>query len=500
MESPVTRILAEMRQKGVTLWSEDGQLRYRAPKGALTTEEVARLRASKCELVAFLQHATKERYPHAPLTYTQLARWQTYRTGERRPMRTVAAALRLRGRLDREALRKALSAIVQRQDALRTTIVVVDDVPVQRVAASGEDRLAVHDLTALAAELQQPEVDRIAMQIMTGTVDLATGPLFEARLIELRSHEHVLIVAMEHLIADGHSLGILMRELLAAYGQVMRGEVISLPVIAMQFAEYAEAQVAARQSWQRDHSRYWVERLAGCQRVRFAPDSGSRGTAAGWGTVSVTLDAALKGQLRECCRKRRTTLVMGVLTAYAALVLRWCSVPELIIQCLSDCRTSAAIENTIGFFASPLYLRVALRPQDSFADLMNRVTAEYCQAHEHADCSLFESQTPRPEFTRNTSFNWVMQGSPRNDPVEPSTDALECSAIPLAHTIMKELRLDQEPGMLFYDTDTEVTGIVHFPLDRFAVRTMERFADDFLRFTTTLLNDPDMRVQDVVRS
>lgn len=506
----VAEILTEMREKGVLLWSEDGQLRYQARKGILTADEIAKLRTCKSQLLELLQIAdgpgSKSKREavaqpgRSPLTYSQLARWHTYLNGERRPMRTVAAAVRMHGRLDRDALRKSLAETVRRQDALRTIVVVVDDVPVQQVAASTHDDLTLYDLTDLAHDLQQAEVNRIAARTMSGTVDLATGPLFEATLIKLGSHEHVLIVAMEHLIADGYSLGILIRDLLAAYAQVRRGGAISLPAIPMQFAQYAEAQVIARQSWQREHGPYWVERLAGWQRVRFPRDPAPPTAVPGWGTVAVTIDAAMKAQLREFSRKRRTTLVMGVLAIYAGLVLRWCSVPEMVIQCLSDCRNTAAIKNTIGFFAAPLYLRVALRPQDSFTELLNRVMVEYCRAYEHADCSLFESGTPRPGFTRNTTFNWVMQGSPGNAlaDLDRSADALKCSVIPLAHTIMKELRLDQEPGMLFYDSDGEVTGIVHFPTDLFDVGTMERFVNNFLKFATTLLKDPEMRVQDVV--
>lgn len=507
----ITDVLGSVRKKGVRLWSENGQLHYKAPKGALTQEEIERLRISKSQIVSLLEKATDAetaeprlgplpRRDRAPLAFSQLAHWHLYQLSERRAIRQIASATRLRGRLDVDALQKSVAEIVRRHDALRARIVVLDGVPMQEIAGSGGYELRVDDLTALSERFREVEVKRLIEELILEPIDVAVGPLLGVRLLRLHDDEHVLILAMEHMISDAFSMGILLRDLFTAYTQALRGRAYSLPAISIQFAEYASRQRSTQRSWIEKHGTYWNEHLARCQRLRF-PEDRSLQTASrlGWGTAPFQIGRSLKAELRDWCRLRRTTLVMSVFTAFVGLVLRWCNTSESVIRYQSDGRISPEIENTIGFFASVLYLRIALREDDSFVDLMNRVTEEYCKAYEHADFCYMAAQVPRPGFTRNTVFNWIPQGSKVDfSDLDGSEDAFICSPIPFAHPMLKKLELDHEPGILLYDTDEEVVGYVYFPLNRFSTDTMERFACAFLKFIEALLRRPESRVKDII--
>ena len=465
----IADVLGSVRKKGVRLWSQNGQLHYRAPKGVLTQEEIERLRVSSEQIVAFLERATgaeiaeptvepRRRLDRAPLTFSQLSRWHLLQTGEVPNLRQVASATRLRGRLNIDALRKSIAEIVRRHDALRTRIVVSDGIPVQEIAESGDCELEVDDLTVVPESSREAEVKRLIEQLILEPIDIAVGPLLGVRLLKIRDDEHVLVVAMEHMISDGFSLNILARDILVAYMQASRGCAFSLPAIPVQFADYAVWQRSAQKSWIESHGAHWNERLAGCQRLRF-PEHRSMQTATrlGRGAIPIQIGRDLKAELREWCRLKRTTLVMSVFTAYVGLVLRWCNASEAVIQYQSDCRFSSKIEDTIGYFSSTLHLRMALLEDDSFVDLMNRATEEYCKACEHADFSCIEAQVPRPEFTRNTVFNWVPQGY-RVDlsALEGSDDAITCSPVSFTHPMLKKLELDYEPTILLYDRDDEI--------------------------------------------
>lgn len=507
----IAEVLGSVRRKGVRLWSENGQLHYKAPKGALTREEIERLRVSKGQIVALLERAAvaeaaeprlepRPQPDRAPLAFSQLAHWHFCQLHGRRSIRQVAFATRLRGRLNIDALQQSIAEIVRRHDALRTRIVVCDGIPEQEIAESGDCELEVDDLTAVSERCREVEVKRLIEQLILEPIDITVGPLFGIRLLKLRDDEHVLIVALEHIISDGFSLNILARELSAAYVQALRGRAFSLPTIPMQLADYAVWQRKAQKSWIEKHGAYWNERLAGCQRLRFPEDGSSpTDTHLGWGTVPLRIGRGLKEELREWCRLRQTTVVMSVFAAYVGLVLRWCNVPEAVFQYQSDGRFSSKIENTIGFFASALYLRIALREDDNFVDLMNRATEEYCKAHEHADFCYMTAQVPRPEFTRNTTFNWLPRGSFKADfsDLDGSEDAITCSPIRFAHPMVRNYEMDGEPCVLFLDADDEIVGDVYFPLDRFSVDTMERFGRNFPVFIRALLRQPEERVNDI---
>ena len=140
-------VLGHLFAKGVRLWSEDGQLRYKAPKGALTAEDVEVLRASRSQLVALLEQAAvaeavgatlepRRRSECVPLAFSQLAHWHLLNLGERPSLRQIASATHIRGDLDADSLRASIASIIDRHEALRTRVVVVDGIPLQETRES----------------------------------------------------------------------------------------------------------------------------------------------------------------------------------------------------------------------------------------------------------------------------------------------------------------------------------------------------------------------------
>src|SRR5882757_1215798 len=412
-------VLQSVRRKGASLWLGDGRLRYAAPKGALSSHDLQQLTRSRERITALLDRAAGGQAPSprmqrrtraeiVPLAFSQLAHWHLYELGEKRGPGMLSCQIRLRGRLNADRLQQSITEIVRRHDALRTRIVVCNGWPEQVIAPSGDCNMAIHDLTSRSAEHREMEVSRLIESFTNEPFNVTTDPLFWARLIKLSADEHVLILALDHIVSDGFSTNILLRDVLLAYDQAGRGDDRSLPPIPVQFSDYALWQNETQPAWIEEHGSYWSEHLAGCRRVRF-PTYGApaAATKTGWGMVPIVLGQDVTLKLREWCRLRKTTLVMSVFTAYIALVLRWCEVSDAVILYQSDGRVSESVREAIGYFATPLYLRIRLLEGDSFLDLMDRATEEYCRAFEHADFSWMESQEPRPEFTRNGCFNWL---------------------------------------------------------------------------------------------
>jgi hypothetical protein len=506
LQNELAEIVGHVRRKGVRLWAENGQLHYRAPKGALTPKEMQLLKGSTRQIAALLERdaegqgstgAESHPAPHiCPLSFSQAAHWNLYELSGRRSLRQLASATRLQGRLNITALRMSLAEVVRHHEALRTRIVMCNGAPAQEILPTVDCELKVEDLTTLSERFQKVEINRIIEYLILKPIDVAVAPLFVVRLLRLCQDEHVLIVAMEHMISDAFSLGILLRDLFTAYIQAVKGNPISLPPVQVQFSDYAVWQRSAQTSWIEKHGKYWNERLKGFQRLRFPVDDFlPTSPCLGWGGVRLQIDESLKAELSQWCRLRQTTLVMGVFTAYVGLLLRWCNVSEALIQYQTDGRFSPKLLNTIGYFASVLYLRIKLLESDRFVDLLNQVINEFFKAYEHADSSYVEAQIPRPDFTRNSSFNWVPQ-SQQAESLEfvGSENAIVTSAVSFENSMLRNVERDTEPMVLLYDADRGVAGSIYFPQNRFSAATIERFGRNFQKFIGTLLRQPEGRV------
>jgi hypothetical protein len=518
MNSSVADVLAQVRRKGVRLWSEQGQLRYQAPRGALTSQELETLRLLRQQVVAHLEKASnagiveprldrRTSVEAVPLTYSQRSHWDWYDLGERPNVRQIASAIRLQGRLDIDALQRSVEEMFRRHEALRTRIIAVEGGYAQEVFASDTCTLEYEDLSYVTASLRESEVQRRIAELILEPVDVTMGPLVGLKLLRLGEREHVVIVALEHIISDMFSLKLLLQDLFAAYKQAVKGVPFSLPRIAVQFADFALWQHKAQEAWLGKHGTYWRERLAGCGRLRFPADrDASRAEYPGWGTAPVQIGGELKAELLEWCRSRRTTPALAAFAAYVALVLRWCNASEVVVQYVSEGRVNPKVHNTIGSFAFLLSVRVGLSGSDRLSDLMSRAMAEYCQAYEHADCGYVEAQQPRPDYVRNCGFNWLSEGSstwatqqPEIDlyDLEGSDDAIVCLPVAFEHPILQVLDWDREPFLLLFDTGERIMGSVHFPLNRFSLGMMECFASNFPSFLAKLIREPQILVKDM---
>ena len=211
------------------------------------------------------------------------------------------------------------------------------------------------------------------------------------------------------------------------------------------------------------------------------------------------IGADLKRELSEWCRLRRTTAAMSLFAAYVGLVLRWCDAPEAVFQYQINGRSSPQIEETIGYFASILFLRVPLLEGDKFIDLVRRVTEEYCEAYEHADFSSITAQRPLPEFARNGRFNWIPLGSLDLDlsRLQGSADELTCAPVRFTYPAPSDFELDREPFMLLADTQQDIVADVYFPLDRFSSTSMQLFLENFRLFIELMVRQPTLKVKTI---
>ena len=323
----------------------------------------------------------------AALSFAQQRLWFLSQMEDASAAYHMPGGLRLRGALDRGALRRALDRIVARHEALRTRFVLQDGEPVQRIApADAGFALAEHDLSgsadldaALAAHVEQEA---------GAPFDLAHGPLARGRLLRLAQDEHVLLVTLHHIVADGWSIGVLLRELGTLYEAFAAGRPDPLAPLAVQYADYA----AWQRRWldgpaQERLAAYWKGALDGAPALLELPTDRPRPARQDFrgATVRCTLPADLTARLRDLGRRHGTTLFMTLLAGWATLLARLAGQDEVVVGTPSANRGRAETEDLIGFFVSTLALRVNVAGAPSVAALLAHVKEQVLAAQQHQD-------------------------------------------------------------------------------------------------------------------
>jgi hypothetical protein len=509
-QGTVRNFLKLIREKGVSLSAVDGQLHFEAPEDVLSELDKQLLRAYRNEIIGVLEGRSgaisksecslRSSHRRYPLAFSQLAHWWRYRLRERAAIRQIASATRLHGPLDVALLIRSISLVACRHDALRARIVRIEPEPEQEVIESQEPEVRVGDLSPMPQTIREREVLRIIDQLIMAPIDVAVGPLWAVHLLKLSDTEHVLVVAMEHIISDDASMNILLDEIFAQYGIEMCPGSNPLPEVSLNFPEHARLQRMSQWEWSNRHEAFLASRLKDCGRVRFPQEMSSPGDSAnGWSSVSFRIGKDVKRKLIDRSRSRGTTAAMIVFTAFAALVLRWCECSRGVIRYQIDGRKSPKFERSIGYYSSTLYLLIEVGEEDGFIGFLDRVTEEYANAYDRADWSYIAAQPEPPDFTHNAAFNWIpLRSSEQYPEIALPRHVPRRHPVSFVHPMLKVSSTDSEPIALFYERERDIDGSILYPMSRISRRSMERFAMNLRKFIDALLYEQDGRVQDVV--
>ncbi|MFC0527590.1 amino acid adenylation domain-containing protein [Phytohabitans kaempferiae] len=282
----------------------------------------------------------------------------------------------LRGPLDVPVLERGIREIVARHESLRTTFPLVGGLPVQRVTDPDPSwRITVVDLSGLGAGAAT-EAGRLADEQAATVFDLRTGPLFHCLLVRLSDTEHLLSMTVHHIVSDGRSVGLILRELSALYRAGGDAERAGLPPLPVQYLDYAV--------WQRETLTgerlaaplgYWRDRLAGAPPAVALPTARRRLPSQGavGGKVRATLGADEVAALQKLCRVHGVTPFMAMLAALATVLHRWSGQDDLVIGVPVHTRAAAGTDALVGLFVNTVPLRVELAGAPAFSEVLDRV-------------------------------------------------------------------------------------------------------------------------------
>ncbi|WNG57420.1 amino acid adenylation domain-containing protein [Archangium gephyra] len=355
-----------------------------------------------------------------PLSFAQQRLWLLDQLQPGSAVYNVPVAIRLSGALDVAMLERCFNELLRRHESLRTTLRSEQGQPVQVIAPQAELALETADLRALPTAQHDAEVRRLALEEARKPFDLERGPLLRARLLSLPEQECVLLLTMHHIVSDGWSMGVLVREMGMLYAAFMRGQPSPLMELAVQYVDYA--------SWQREWLQgdvlstqlgYWREQLAGASWVLELPTDKPRPPRPSLQGASCSrpLPPALSESIKALAQKEGTTSFMVLLAAFQVLLSRYSGQDDICVGSPIAGRNRGELEGLIGFFVNTLVLRTRLSPQQSFRELLAQVKEMMLGAYAHQDVpfeKLVEELKPERDQSRTPLFQvmFAVQNAP----------------------------------------------------------------------------------------
>jgi non-ribosomal peptide synthetase component F len=434
-----------------------------------------------------------ERVPRTgplPASFAQQRLWFLDRLSPGSPAYNVPVAVLLEGRLDADALRRAMNEVVRRHEVLRTTFADSGGVPVQVVADSLGLELELDDLTAVPEDQRLAAAVEIVRREAARPFDLARGPLVRAGLIRLAEERHVVRVTMHHIVSDGWSLGVLIREVSALYDALRRGEGSPLPEPAIQYADYAAWQVRwlagevlARQL------EYWTGRLAGLPPLDLPTDRPRPAVPSGIGDERYSvLPKDLLDAVKALSREEGATLYMALLAAFQALLHRYSGQDDFAVGSPVAGRSRPELEGLIGFFVNTLVLRADTAGDPSFRELLRRTKRTAIDAYAHQDLPferLVSALRPDRESGRSPLFQVMF--SLLNAPLP----ALRSPGIMLTPLEAPSGTAKFDLTLFAAETAAGLRYGVEYSCDLFDATTVDRLLGHYRVLLESIVDDPD---------
>lgn len=431
---------------------------------------------------------------NAELSYAQQRLWFLDQLEPGSPSYIIPAAVRLEGKLDVVALENSLAEVVRRHDILRTTFISQEGAVLQAVHPFERFDLPVIDLSGEPEAVREETAQRLIRENSLTSFNLAAGPLFVTRLIRLAENSHILLLCMHHIISDGWSMGVLVREISELYAAQVSGRMPHLPELTIQYADFADWQRGWLQGERMDSQlAYWKKQLSGVPGLLELPTDFPRPAVESHRGAHFTfrLPGELSGALREFCKREDVTLFMALLAAFEVLLFRSSGQEEFCVGTPIANRSRQQVESLIGFFVNTLAIRARLHGELSFREAL-RLTRETClEAYSHQDLP-FEVLVDALQIERSLSYSPVFQ----------VMFALEESAIQKFQLPGLSAELIQvENGLTKFDLTLTVredsgglSGIFEYSSDLFTGETIQRMTDHFCELLTHAVAHPETAI------
>lgn len=434
-----------------------------------------------------------------PTSFAQERLWFIQETLSDPSVYHVPILYKLTGRIRVDLLQQSINKIVERHESLRTCFALENNEMVQVISPKGDCPLQ---------QIQMPQLEEASESIPAAVLEwmekemrvpfsLQDGPLLRCYLISCGDYEHYLFLNMHHIITDGWSVHLFMKELTLLYRAALKGTKPNLPELTIQMADYTE--------WQREllqgeyleaQLAYWKEKLGGELPILTLPKARSRGSIVNHKGSSYTfhIPHELSRRFSRLCQESSTTLYIGLLTVYKILLARYSGQKDIVVGTPIAGRNHQDIENLIGLFVNTLVIRNDLADNPSFREYMQRVKKTCLEAYDHQDLP-FEVLVEKLNPGRSLNYTPLFQAMFAFENTPDIT--LELPEIEISPVEIETGTAKFEIYLSIEETAEGLSGVFEYQTDLYDLETIQQLALHFNVLLEQVVNNADLPVLDI---
>jgi amino acid adenylation domain-containing protein/non-ribosomal peptide synthase protein (TIGR01720 family) len=430
----------------------------------------------------------------APVSFAQQRLWFLDQLEPNNSAYNITATMRLSGLLNVAVLEQSLNEIVRRHDGLRTTFAVIEGKTMQVVSPTLHLTLLVVDLGELAGSEREARIQQLAVDELRHPFDLARGPLVRATLLRLGSAEHIFLFTMHHIISDGWSNGVFIRQATALYEAYLAGRPSPLPELPIQYTDFSV--------WQRGWLQgkaletqlaYWKQQFPCAPPILELPADKPRPLVLTFQGAHLThrLPRSLQDDIQALSRKEGVTPFMTLLSAFQILLYRYTGQTDFVVGSPIANRNHPETEDLIGFFVNTLALRADLSGNPTFRELLQRTRETTLGAYKHQDMP-FEMLIETLNVQRNLSHAPLFQ-------VMFTLQNTPAQAIKLSNLTLEWLKFESgatqfDLTLSMVETEQGLAVEIEYSTDLFEKETIQRLGQHFEVLLTEMVADPEQHI------
>ncbi|MEH2135788.1 non-ribosomal peptide synthetase [Nostoc sp.] len=509
----VVGLMLRLQNIGCRIWAEDDKLRIRTNKNTLTSELKQEIQTNKADILAFLNSAKAtttiaEEIPALPddapkyLSFAQQRLWLLAQLQGPSASYNMPMVLQLDGNLNIDALRSSFAYLLNRHTSLRMYFPTVAVNPQVAMPAAVNyanldniEVLAIQDYQNLDEYPQSSTIQNFIDVHVQEPFDLNTGPLFKAKLLQIKEQKYVLLINMHHIVSDGWSMGVFVREFRQAYTAFVQNQTPSLALLPIQYSDYA--------NWQRNwlqgevletQINYWKHQLQDAPPLLELPTDYPRPALQSYrgARYLYSLTPELSAGIKALSQEQGISLFMTLLAALNVLLSRYSRQEDLCIGSPIANRTHSQTESLIGFFVNTLVLRNHIKSEQSFIELLQQTRQICLDAYSHQDIPfefLVEKLQPERSMSHNPLFQ-VMLALENNESPDLNLPGLEIQWLDFNCPFAKF-----DLTLLVIESDNQLNCSWEYATDLFEKSTIQRMAEQFEVLLKGIIDKPQQFIK-----
>jgi len=498
-------LLSQIYANNITIQKRGRELVVKAHKDSITPEMGKSISKYKQELLSMLEDESNFKkeisYPlgkmpesqraKIPLSFAQQRLWFLYQLeGQNAATYNLPFTLRLKGKIDSDAFDKSFQQIVDRHEVLRTGFRLEDGLA-RQVIVDGLNFQVEH------REIIKSDIDKEIQQHASTPFNLEEAPLLRVSLLKLEEEDHLLLINMHHIVSDGWSNLILVREFSLIYYACLKGLHAPLPELPIQYGDFAYYQREYMQGEVLERSiNHWKSKLAGLPPLLQLPTDRPRPVVQSYrgATEKISWPNASTAQLKALCSAEETTLFMMLLAAFQVLLSKYTGSSDIAVGSPITNRTRPEIENMVGFFVNTLVLRSRVNAELNFREFLKQVKDTTLDAYENQDLP-FEKLVDALAVDRSQSYSPLFQVMfvLQNVPLESiGLPGVEITQIDTQFEVSKfDLTLS------LTDNQGGITGFIEYNRELFGKKTIQRMIGHYIVLLEEIVSNPGKKISEL---